>query len=205
MNLDALDPVATAERRHPIGIPPTRDRDWQEERDAPILDAAHVPLQTFLDNYPKTKAWALFLWLRIVRPLLVIALWVFAIGYSIRHFFRPTGQLGENALLLFYAAVIVGIFVIMLLLAPVRRSALRQEEYASQARRSTPEELAAYAALNDQRLSRWRFTRRLVAHHDKQGRLRHAADLDSGLAAASPIGSIGIDTPIAGPRPPAEG
>jgi poly-beta-1,6-N-acetyl-D-glucosamine biosynthesis protein PgaD len=204
MKPDAFDPANALDTRHAVGIPPERTRGWQERRDAPILDAARVPLQTILDNNPKVKGWALFLWLRVVRPLLVIALWVFALGYSIRHFFRPTQQLDEYGLLLFYAAVVVGIFILMLMLAPVRRSALRGDEFASQARRSTPEELAAYAALADQRLSRWRFTRRLLAHHDKQGRLRHAADLDSGLAAASPMGSIGIDTPVAGPRPPSE-
>jgi poly-beta-1,6-N-acetyl-D-glucosamine biosynthesis protein PgaD len=200
---DAITPIDTPSR--PVGVPPERIRDWSERRDAPILDAARVPLKTLLDNNPKYKGWALYLWLNVVRPLLVIALWVFAFGYTIRHFFRPTEQLDDYRLLLFYGAVIVGIFIIMLMLAPARRSSLRIDEYASQARRSTPDELAAYAALSNQRLSRWRFTRRLLAHHDKQGRLRHAADLDSGLAAASPIGSIGIDTPVAGPRPPSQG
>ena len=189
----------------PASVPPERTRDWAERDDAPILDAARVPLRTLLDNNSRYRGWALYLWLNVVRPLLVITLWVLAFGYAIRHFFRPTEQLGEYRLLLFYGAVIVGIFIIMLMLAPARRSSLRLDEYASQARRSTPEELAAYAALSNRRLTRWRFTRRLLAHHDKHGRLRHAADLDSGLAAASPIGSIGTDTPVAGPRAPAEG
>lgn len=186
------------------GIPPERTRDWSERMDAPILDAARVSLKTFRENKPWYSAYGLYLWLRVVRPLLTIAFWVGVLGYTVRHFFRPTEQMDDYRLLAVYGAVILGIFVIMLMLAPVRRGVQRNEAFASQARRSTPAELAAYAELSNQRLSRWKFTRRLLAHHDKQGRLRHAADLDSGLAAASPIGAIGIDTPIAGPRPPME-
>jgi poly-beta-1,6-N-acetyl-D-glucosamine biosynthesis protein PgaD len=206
MKSDNLENLAIQEgNTHAIGAaPPPRARDWTERKDAPILDAALVPLKTYRENKPWYSAYGLFLWLRVVRPLLTIAFWVAVVAYTVRHFFRPTEQMDDYRLLAVYGAVIIGIFIIMLMLAPVRRGAQRNEEFASLARRSTPAELAAYAELSNQRLSRWKFTRRLIAHHDKQGRLRHASDLDSGLAAASPIGAIGIDTPIAGPRPPSE-
>lgn len=175
-SLDQLmDPTA---KLSATGIPPARTRDWSERKDAPILDAARVSLKTFRQNKPWYSAWGLFLWLRVVRPLLVITFWVAVLGYAVRHFFKPTERLNDYSLLAVYGAVILGIFVMMLILAPLRREAQRNDEQAAHARRSTPAELAAYAELNAKRLSRWKLTRRLLAYHDKRGRLRHAADMD---------------------------
>ena len=197
---EAIRPAAGAVKPLP------RARDWAQPAgdEEPILDAARVSLAAIRENRSGPAAIALFVWLRALRPLAVIAFWVVAFAYSWRHFFKPTQSLEDYHLLLIYGAVIVGIFFIMMLLAPWRRDVQRQDERNYMIRRSSTTELADFAELGSQRVGRWQRARRLVAHHDKHGRLRHAADLDTGLAAATPEGAAAARMPIMGPARPDE-
>ncbi|QEI07526.1 poly-beta-1,6-N-acetyl-D-glucosamine biosynthesis protein PgaD [Pigmentiphaga aceris] len=197
---EAIRPATGAVR------PPPRTRDWAQpaQDEEPILDAARVSLDAIRQNRSAPAALVLFLWLRVVRPLLVTVFWIGVFAYSWRHFFKPTENLNDYHLLLVYGAIILGIFFIMLLMGPWRREAQQTEARNYMIRRSSTAELAEFAALGSQRVSRWQRARRLLAHHDRKGRLRHAADLDTGLAAATPDGAAAVRVPVMGPPRPEE-
>lgn len=179
----------TAAPPRPDGPVPPREREWAEPADgAPVLDAARMPLSAFMRHKSPQNAMLMFLWLRLLRPLLLSAFWVGLAFYAWHHFFsvwRPTE--GTNLLTL-YALSVLCIFALMLLLAPFRRRVIADEETRGRAPDSTVAQLAAYTALAPQRLTLWQRARRLVVQHDREGRVTDAADLDTepaALAAAS--------------------
>ncbi|MES2530921.1 MAG: poly-beta-1,6-N-acetyl-D-glucosamine biosynthesis protein PgaD [Pseudomonadota bacterium] len=163
--------------------PPERASDWAEPNGTPILDAARVPLKAFRENKPTFSAYAMYIWLHLLRPLVLVMFWVGAAFYAWRHFFEPTDDGEGLSLLAIYAVVIAVIFVVMLVVAPVRR---RQHEKKRRAKasESSVDALAEFARLPPQKLSRWQRGRRLVVQHDADGQLRNASDLDADLAHA---------------------
>ncbi len=160
--------------------PPERQQEWSQPYvKEPILDAARVPLEAFEAGEPSPRAYMLYIWLHALRPLLVGLFWIGVAIYAWRHFFRPTENMDDASLLALYLLGALGVFVLVLLLAPLRRL-LRTEEESSQetARESTVFEVADYAEVTPGRLSAWSQARRLQVQHDDEGRLSHASDLD---------------------------
>lgn len=163
--------------------PPERVSDWAEPNGTPILDAARVPLKAFRENKPGLSAHAMYAWLHLLRPLLLVMFWVGIAFYAWRHFFEPADDAESRSLLVLYAVVIAVIFAVMLIAAPIRR---RQHEKKNRARArdSSTQAIADFAHLPPQKLSRWQRGRRLVVQHDADGHLRNASDLDADPARA---------------------
>ena len=149
--------------------------DWAEPGDDPILDAARVPLK----DYPQTPdSYVSYVWLHFVRPLLVVIFWVGVGLYAWRHFFRSTDGFDDKSLLGLYALIILGIFIIMLLIAPLRRAAHRDEDRAPDDGSTASVAVATHAKMRLRPLFQWRRARRIAVLHDTHGKLNGAADLD---------------------------
>ncbi|MBU1362011.1 MAG: poly-beta-1,6-N-acetyl-D-glucosamine biosynthesis protein PgaD [Gammaproteobacteria bacterium] len=170
------------------GLPPEeRQRDWSEPQEEPILDAARVPLRAFRANKPTRSAYLAYLWLHALRPLLVVAFWIAVVLYAWRHFFQPTRSLDDSALLTLYAGLIGIIFLVMLVLAPLRKRVVDDEATRTQAPDSSMALIARSAGVEPERLSGWQQLRRLSVLHDDEGRVSQAADLDTEAALLEPV------------------
>ena len=155
--------------------PPARVSGWAEPNDTPIIDAARVSMRDLHLNKPAWKATLVFLWLRLLRPILLVGSWMLMAIYTFHHFLVPTEQQDDERLLALYAAIVLIILLVMLLVAPLRwRLQKDEDEAGALPSPSTVDELATHAHVAPVRLSRWRSVRRIVAHHDKHGNLRHA-------------------------------
>lgn len=183
--LNTLDAAATPQSAS--NRPGERAHDWAEPGEEPILDAARVPLQAFRDHRPAYKAYAMYAWLHILRPVLLVAFWVGVILYAWRHFFQTTDEARDVSLLGLYALIVAGIFVVMLLIAPIRHFIRKDEERGKVPADSTAFDMADYAELPSRRLFSWRRARSLVVRHDRTGKLSDAADMDAQRAATDPV------------------
>ncbi|CAN5549691.1 hypothetical protein BH10PSE18_BH10PSE18_38090 [soil metagenome] len=163
--------------------PPERASNWAEPNGTPILDASRVPLKAFRENKSTTSAYLMYLWLHLLRPLVLVMFWVGIAFYAWHHFFEPTDDGGSLSLLAIYAVVIAVIFVVMLVAAPIRRHQHEKKRRAHSSE-SPVDALAEFAQLPPQKLSHWQRGRRLVVQHDADGQLRHASDLDTDPAHA---------------------
>uniref|UniRef100_UPI000D42047F hypothetical protein n=1 Tax=unclassified Variovorax TaxID=663243 RepID=UPI000D42047F len=158
-----------------------RARGWAEpQAEVPVLDAARVPLSAFMRNKPAPSAVATFAWLRVGRPVLLLLFWAGVAFYAWRHFFQVAEGPQDNGLLTVYALGGLVILLVMLLLAPWRRRAIRHEETDGRSPDSTVAQLAEYSSLEARNLTLWQGARRLRVQHDREGRVTDAADLDGG-------------------------
>ncbi len=167
--------------------PPSRRRSWgQPAGEEPIIDAARISLRAFGNGRSPQRTMAMFLWLRVLRPAVTIAIWFCALWYAWPYVLGARSQPEVLHLLGLYAVVIGVIGVSMLVMAPWRR---RQ-----QAREARPEEeesslasLAAYIEVPPARLSTWQRTQQLLVHHDNNGHLRDATDTAPGALEPEPL------------------
>lgn len=185
-------PSSTNERQQGAEAPlPPRQRGWAEpQEEAPVLDAARVPLSAFIRHKSMPAAVVTYAWLRVGRPLLLVLFWVAVAFYAWRHFFHVAQVRQDNGLLALYALCALGIFAGMLLLAPARRRAIRDEQTPGPGADSTVAQLAEYSSLEASNLSLWQRARRLQVQHDREGRVTDAADLDTEPAMLTPSGNL---------------
>jgi poly-beta-1,6-N-acetyl-D-glucosamine biosynthesis protein PgaD len=152
--------------------PASPKRPADPHGDAPIIDGARIPYGVLRQRFPRFGIW-LFAWLRVIRPILVLAFWLLAVHYLWRHFFDLSDQFPVEQKFIFYSEVVVLILVLMLALAPLRRREVCRET-ADDTGPATLPEISDFAQLAEDELALWRDTQRLVAHHDRQGRLDNA-------------------------------
>ena len=158
------------------GAPPERQPDWAEPEAEPILDAARVPLSA----YPQSPdGYLMYVWLHFARPFLVVLFWIGVSFYAWRQFFSPTEGMDDYTLLGLYALIVLGIFIAMLLIAPMRRIALKSDDADETPDASTATEVAKFAQVAAPSMRQWRRSRRLAVDHDDHGNLDGATDLDS--------------------------
>lgn len=144
--------------------------------DEPIIDAARIPLAAFRrGSAPSQPTLAKYVWLRVLRPALTLAMWSCVIGYAWPYVRGARAQPEVLQLLGLYGMVIVAILLAMLLMAPWRRRRQRSEAVPKQ-EPSSLFALAAYIHVPTARLSTWQRARQLRVQHDGNGRLRGAAD-----------------------------
>ncbi|MDP9898879.1 poly-beta-1,6-N-acetyl-D-glucosamine biosynthesis protein PgaD [Variovorax ginsengisoli] len=164
---------------HPQAVaapPPDRVSGWAEPHEEPILDAARVSFKAFRENKSSIGAVSMYLWLRLLRPLLLVAFWIAVVLYAWYHFFTIADVQGSRSALGFCAVGIAVIFVVMLLIAPIRRHTHEKKPADAHAARNSTAEIADYADLAPRNLLVWQQARRLVVEHDDDGRLRDAAE-----------------------------
>ena len=171
---DAASNAATQAAAY--GAPPPRQPDWAEPEAEPILDAARVPLSA----YPQSPdGYLMYVWLHFARPLLVVLFWIGVSFYAWRQFFSPTEGMDDYTLLGLYALIVLGIFIAMLLIAPMRRIAQKSDDAVETPDPSTATEIAEFAQVAAPSMRQWRRSRRLAVDHDDHGNLDGATDLDS--------------------------
>jgi poly-beta-1,6-N-acetyl-D-glucosamine biosynthesis protein PgaD len=176
-----LHTQATSTDTHPDTAPPVRRRSWgQPAGEEPIIDAARISLRAFGTGRSPQQALAMYLWLRVLRPAVNVAIWFCAIWYAWPYVLGAGSQPEVLHLLSLYAIVIGAILASMLAMAPLRRM---------QHRRGTPPEeehsslfaLASYISVPPARLSAWQRTRQLLVQHDLHGQLHDAQDTSPAL------------------------
>lgn len=184
---ESVNDVGQRARARPVSA----RQDWARPEDEPILDAARVPLE----RYPDTPhSYVMYVWLRFARPLLVIVFWAGVGLYACRNFFQTTVKGMDGAGLLgLYVLIVLGIFISMLFVAILRRTA-REEDADLPGQGGEMALVVAPARKNLlQRLIQWRQARRLAVLHDRQGRLRKAKDLDRMGQALQELDGAGPD------------
>ncbi|OEZ31591.1 PgaD family protein [Variovorax boronicumulans] len=156
--------------------PPPRTRSWgQPAVDEPIIDAARIPLHAFGNGRSPARTLAMYLWLRVLRPAITVAIWFCAIWYAWPYVMGARSQPEVLQLLGLYAIVIGVILASMLIMGPLRRRQHRSET-PPEKEQSSLFALASYIEVAPARLSTWQRTRQLLAHHDHHGQLRDATD-----------------------------
>ncbi|BEP94855.1 hypothetical protein GmRootA79_32390 [Acidovorax sp. A79] len=169
--------------------PPSRRHSWgQPVGEEPIIDAARVSLQAFGAGRSPRRTLAIYLWLRVLRPALTLAIWFCAVWYAWPYVLNARSQPEVLHLLGLYAAVIAAILVSMLVVAPWRRRQ-HEREAPSTHEPSSLSALASYIDVPPARLSSWQRTRQLLVHHDHEGQLRDATDTTPGELEPEPPAS----------------
>ncbi len=161
-------------------VPPARPRSWgQPAGDEPIIDAARISLRAFGTGRSRQRTLAMFLWLRVLRPAVTVAIWFCAVWYAWPYVLGARSQPEVLHLLGLYAVVIGLILASMLVIAPLRRRQQRRETPPDQ-EQSSLFALASFIDVPPARLSAWQRARQLLVHHDHDGHLRDATDTSHG-------------------------
>lgn len=156
--------------------PPTRRRSWgQPKGEEPIIDAARMPLRAYGNSRSPQRTLAMYLWLRVLRPAVTVAIWFCAVWYAWPYVLGARSQPEVLHLLALYAVVIAAILGAMLMMGPLRRRQQERETQPDQ-EQSSLFALASYIEVPPARLSAWQRARQLLAHHDTHGQLRDAVD-----------------------------
>ncbi|MDA7418450.1 poly-beta-1,6-N-acetyl-D-glucosamine biosynthesis protein PgaD [Xenophilus arseniciresistens] len=159
---------------------PPRQRPWSQPPgvEEPIIDAARVPLSTYLSRqgppWSPLRRIATFVWLRMLRPLLTLFIWVAALMYAWPYVLGTPSQPETRHLLVLYAGVIAVIFVGMVMVAPVRRLQQRRSRQQFKADDSSLMALADLIEIPPAQLSLYQKARRLFVQHNPHGRLHQA-------------------------------
>jgi len=180
MSHESVFPSSHPPDTHNDAAPPDRRRSWgQPEVDEPIIDAARIPLRAFGSGRSPQRALAMYLWLRLLRPAITIAIWFCAVWYAWPYVLGARSQPEVLHLLSLYGLVICAILASMLVMAPWRRRQQRREAPPTR-EKSSLSALATYIEVPPARLSTWQRTRQLLVHHDNNGHLRDAIDTTPG-------------------------
>lgn len=136
-----------------------------------IIDGAFEPLRDFEEKEAHGKAQWHYLWYHYLRPLLLVAFWLFVLFYVYHYFFDAPGAILDNRnLLALYGMIIVVVFAAMLLAAPVRKR--RQAQISKQAAPpASVQDLASYAQLPERDVAQWRNAQLSIAYHSEGGNL----------------------------------
>jgi hypothetical protein len=159
-------------------LPSRRPPSWgQPAGDEPIIDAARIPLGAFGTGRSRRRTLAMYLWLRVLRPSLTLAVWFFAVWYAWPYVLGMPSQPEVQNLLSVYAAMVGGILVLMLLIAPLRQLQRRRERAPEDREPSSLFALATYIEVPPLRLLAWQLTKQLIVRHKPDGHLEDAQDL----------------------------
>jgi poly-beta-1,6-N-acetyl-D-glucosamine biosynthesis protein PgaD len=171
--------AANTDTRHDTA-PPVRRRSWgQPAGEEPIIDAARISLRAFGTGRSRQRTLAMYLWLRVLRPAVNVAIWFCAIWYAWPYVLGARSQPEVLHLLSLYAIVIGAILASMLAMAPLRRIQHRRGAPPDQ-EHSSLFALASYISVPPARLSAWQRARQLLVQHDLHGQLHDAQDTTPG-------------------------
>lgn len=140
--------------------------------DGLIIDSAREPLVVFEKKQTEPAARRSFLWYHVLRPCVLVAFWLFVLWYVWTHFLDIGGTMVKNDMLLvLYAGIIGVIFLVMLVLAPLRLI------YQKRAMGRTPQaattaEMADFATQQEKTLLAWQTAQTANAYHNNAGDLQ---------------------------------
>lgn len=146
----------------------------------PVIDAARVPWDAVRRRWPASAAW-MFAWLRFIRPLVFVLLWVALARYAWTHFFGLPDELPLWQQVTLYALAVAVIAVVMLTLAPLRRREVRHEPSA-ESQPATLDQMSEFSSFGPSELGELQQAQRVVMHHDSDGHPDRAEDTGKLLA-----------------------
>ncbi|WP_144636271.1 hypothetical protein [Bordetella genomosp. 13] len=145
----------------------------------PIIDQTDLPLSTWLRIAGPVTGAVRYLWLKALRPLMLVAVWALFLFYVYWDFFMALSSSTSDMRFLVLCGV--GIFTLlaaMLLTARlVRNREDNENEESDTAARAQPvqvQEMAEAAKVPVRQLSLWQRARSVVALHDDDGHFRAA-------------------------------
>jgi poly-beta-1,6-N-acetyl-D-glucosamine biosynthesis protein PgaD len=157
-------------------------------RKMPIIDVTKEPLENLSRRW-HGRALPYFVWLRVLRPLLLLGFWAAVLAYA---WLQVADVLQEPAPLesfrtygLALAATLAIVLVLLLL-----RSRRRGRQPAS-VRRTSVDEVARYAHLPVETLTDWQGSALLSVEHDETGRMRHARKVAPGSTVPGGLDELG--------------
>lgn len=144
----------------------------------PIIDNTDLPLSTWLRVSGPAGA-GRWLWLTILRPLLLVAVWAAFMFFVYWDFFMTTAESTEDRRFLLICAIGVCILAAVMLITArlVRNRGARQEDAPDAPAAARPvevQDVAAVARVPVREMSLWQRARSLVAMHDEEGQFRAA-------------------------------
>lgn len=152
----------------------------------PVIDASRVPWDVVHRRWPARAGW-MFAWLRFIRPVVFVLLWVVLARYAWTHFFGLPDELPVWQQVTLYAVAVAVIAVVMLTLAPLRRREVRDEP-SGDTQPSTLGEMSGFSSIAPSELGELQQAQRVVMHHDSDGQPERAEDTDKLLAGHTPGG-----------------
>ncbi len=150
----------------------------------PVIDASRVPWDVVRRRWPARAGW-MFAWLRFIRPLVFVLLWVVLARYAWTHFFGLPDELPLWQQVTLYAVAVAVIGVVMLTLAPLRRREVRHEP-TGDTLPATLDEMSEFSSFGPSELGELQQAQRVVMHHDSEGQPDRAEDTDKLLAGHTP-------------------
>ena len=147
----------------------------------PVIAASRVSLDVVRRRWPVRGGW-MFAWLRFIRPVVFVMLWLLLVRYVWKHFFGLPDELPLWQLIALYAVAVGVIVLVMLALAPMRRREQR-EEPAGEAQPSSLGEMSGFSGFAPSELGELQQAQRVVIHHDSDGLPDRAEDTGKLLAA----------------------
>lgn len=145
-------------------------QQWRQAM--PIVDVSEQALEVLVQRWAG-RGRLYYIWLRVLRPLSLLAMWGFLGWYVWRNFFAPEIMISAMPTLRHYAAMVTGIMVLTLAWVVLDRLR-RQRRRAQQGERVTPQCVAQYASLKKESMVAWQQQRSLLVYHDDHGLLRDA-------------------------------
>lgn len=139
------------------------------EMEALIIDATGEPLDHFLKREPTPRAIIDYIWLNVLRPVLVVLFWIVLAVYTYRHLFSLPVVLENRWLLVLYISMVTLITFGMLYLALFRRRNPKLKRGANS--HVSTGVVADSMNLPAEDLEQWQAARLVVAHHDGDGLL----------------------------------
>ena len=167
---------------------PSFQRNWGQplQVQEPIIDAARVPLSAYSRSWSTPRRIGTYLWLRLLRPLLTVCVWLAGILYAWGQFSGAPVEPGVQRLLWVYAMIIAAIFLLMLSMAPLRR--MRQQRSAEyQLDDSSLMALADYIEVPPAQLNLCQRAKSLLVRHSPHGRLLAAMSAGPDAQGSSPL------------------
>ena len=150
-----------------------RDR----RRRMPIIDVTKEPLRNLSRRWHR-RALPYFLWLRVLRPLLLLAFWSGVVAYA---WLQISGVVQQPAIWQEFKDH--GLALAALLALALVALSLRSRSRGGKARavgRASVDEVARYARLPVDELTDWQGSSLLSVEHDETGRMRHARKVQPG-------------------------
>lgn len=170
----------------------------RRREEMPIIDQALAPP----DKLKKRHPWS-YVWLRVLRPVLLGVFWIVALRYVWRHLISDPDDLPIEQQIALYTVAVVVIIVAMLLLAPIRRREVQEELERSTFSSSAVDtsSMSDFTNVTADELEDLQYAQRLVVYHDAHGAIDRAEDTDS-LLDFVPTGPAALAPEGLAARPP---
>lgn len=150
----------------------------------PVIDASRVSLDVVRKRWPAGGEW-MYAWLRFIRPVVFVLLWLVVARYAWSHFFGLPEELPIWQQIALYTVAVGVIVLVMLALAPMRRREVRDEP-SGDTQPSTLTQMSEFSNFGPAELGELQYAQRVVMHHDSDGQPDRAEDTDKLLAGHTP-------------------